>query len=103
MRTNRTLKKFIDRFMVLNGSDAFTMLKKNALYQVERSKKNTFNEKIDKINEFEEWRRKTKDTNAARCLRFFVERNNQNIWNTLVHATKHLKLVRAKTNEFHER
>lgn len=97
------MKKFINRFFVLNATDAFTLMKKNALYQVEKSKTNTFNDKIAKINEFEEWRQKSKETNAARCLQFFVERNNKNIWNALVHSTQHLKLVKAKTAEFHER
>lgn len=72
VKTDRTLKKFINRFFVLNATDAFTLMKKNALYQVERSKTETFNHKIMKINEFEEWRAKTKDTNMARCLQFFV-------------------------------
>ena len=32
VKTDRTLKKFINRFFVLNATDAFTLMKKNALY-----------------------------------------------------------------------
>lgn len=103
MRTDRTLKKFINRFFVLNATDAFTLMKKNALFQVEKNKNETFNHKLMKINDFEEWRAKTKDTNMARVLQFFVQRNNKNIWIALVNATKRSKLIKAKTAEFHER
>ena len=39
----------------------------------------------------------------VRCMNYFVEKDKQNIWRAWVNCIKHLKLVKQKNVEFHQR
>ena len=57
----------------------------------------------DKENEFEEWVAKCKDTNNARCLLFFAERNAKNVFKGWVNVVRQFQLEKQTEAHFLEK
>ena len=73
-----------------------TKWKLTVLSKVEGLRGAVHNEMSEKQREFESFVQKCKDTNNARCLLFFAERNTKNIYQGWVNVIKQFQLVKQK-------
>jgi hypothetical protein len=87
-KVKRVLNKLFARIGYRDCNTAVTKWKLTVLSKVEHHTGSVLNELSDKQKQFEEWVAKCKDTNNARCLLYFAERNVKNIFRGWVNVVK---------------
>lgn len=92
----RRLKKFVNRYMKVNGLDAFNKWKLYALSQVDEKFQNTMMQLKEKDEAFLDHVDEIKGQNNARCFNHFMTKNKANVFRAWANILKHNKLVENK-------